>query len=233
MSDPYIFSPHSRFQLSPEALISSNRSNLNNRPQSDGLAFGLPIEAVVPSNYVNTLSFIDESFYNPCFGPCLKNASVSVIYSQEPDQNEPLDLSLDPEAYQQADQNNKEARAKYEASDKRKEARSKYEASEKRKKAKAKYEASDKGKETRTKYEASNKRKKAKAKYEASDKGKNARTIINARSNAYRAALQKGFSEEVARKKGESAANARRAELSLVSPTASQSPNWSDFSHLG
>ncbi|WP_257294021.1 hypothetical protein [Endozoicomonas sp. YOMI1] len=122
-----------------------------------------------------------------------------------------------------------DARAKREASDKYKEARArakaKYQVSEKGRKTRAKYRASHKGKETKArataKYEASDKgrqaRARARAKHEASDKRKIAKTINNARSNTYQSAIKKGFSEEVARKKGDLAANVKKAELSSVS----------------
>ncbi|MBO9496475.1 hypothetical protein J7438_20670 [Thalassotalea sp. G20_0] len=42
------------------------------------------------------------------------------------------------------------------------------------------------------------------------------KAIGNAKSNAYRSAIRKGFSEKEARKKGESAANAKKAELLLM-----------------
>ncbi len=80
-----------------------------------------------------------------------------------------------------------------------------------------KYFASDKGKAARAKYFASDKGKAARAKkdarYAATVKGKVTRAISNAKSNAYRSALNKGFSEKEARKKGESAADAKKAEL--------------------
>ncbi|MGO0306513.1 hypothetical protein ACTL6P_07845 [Endozoicomonas acroporae] len=124
----------------------------------------------------------------------------------------------------------KATRAKYLASDKGKATRAKYFASDKGKAVRAKYLASDKGKATRAKYLASDKGKAIRAKYFASDigkavrakndakyiatvKGKVTRAISNAKSNAYRVALKKGFSEKEARKKGESAANAKKTEL--------------------
>ncbi|MBO9496467.1 hypothetical protein J7438_20625 [Thalassotalea sp. G20_0] len=87
-------------------------------------------------------------------------------------------------------------------------------------KCNAKYFASDKGKVARAKYFASDKGKAARAKndakYAATVKGKVTRAISNAKSNAYRSALKKGFSEKEARKKGESAANAKKRELLLM-----------------
>ncbi len=114
----------------------------------------------------------------------------------------------------------KAARAKYFASDKGQVTRAKYFASDKGKAAKAKYFASDKGKAARAKYFASDKgkanRAKNDAKYTATVKGKVTRAISNAKSNAYRVALNTGFSEKEARKKGESAADAKKAELLSV-----------------
>ncbi|WBA86234.1 hypothetical protein [Endozoicomonas sp. GU-1] len=96
----------------------------------------------------------------------------------------------------------------------------KYAATVKGKATRAKYLASDKGKATRAKYFASDigkaVRAKNDAKYIATVKGKVTRAISNAKSNAYRVALKKGFSEKEARKKGESAANAKKAELLSV-----------------
>ncbi|USE35464.1 hypothetical protein [Endozoicomonas sp. SCSIO W0465] len=71
-----------------EALASSNRSNLNGRLQPGSLAFGLPIEVAVPSNYVNYSSFFDQSFYNPFTDSRFKKVPVRVIFSQQHDQNE-------------------------------------------------------------------------------------------------------------------------------------------------
>ena len=71
----------------------------------------------------------------------------------------------------------------------------------------AKYAASAKGKLTHAKKSA---------RYFASQKGKISRAISNTKSNAYHSALRRGFDEREARKKGELAANSKRAELSSV-----------------
>ncbi len=109
-------------------------------------------------------------------------------------------------------------RAKYTASEKYKEVRARYLASDKGKanlaRSRAKYAASDRGKEVKAK---------SRAKYAASDKGKAKQAIRSARYKAYRAALVKGFSEELAREKGELAANNKKAEISSVSPLTYQS----------
>ena len=124
-----------------------------------------------------------------------------------------------------ASEKGKAARAKYDASEKGKAVKArcdaKYAASVKGKVAKAKYAASVKGKAVKAKcdaqYLASVKGKMVKAKcdakYAASVKGKVANAIRSAKSNAYKSAIKKGFSEKEARKKGESAANAKKAEL--------------------
>ncbi|USE36943.1 hypothetical protein [Endozoicomonas sp. SCSIO W0465] len=92
---------------------------------------------------------------------------------------------------------------------------------DKRKAIQAKYNASDKGKASSAKrsakYNASNKGKERRSKYLASEKGKLCIAIINARASAYRSAIKKGFSEEAAREKGESAANAKKAKLASAS----------------
>lgn len=63
------------------------------------------------------------------------------------------------------------------------------------------------------------------ARYFASQKGMISRAISNAKSNTYHSALRKGFDEKEARKKGELAANNKRAELSsVVSGSVSHKP---------
>lgn len=98
----------------------------------------------------------------------------------------------------------------------------KYFSSDKGKVAKARYLASDKGKVSRARimarYAATDKgkmaRAKSRAKYAASAKGKASKAIGSARFEARRKALKQGFSEEVAKEKGESAAEVKKAELS-------------------
>lgn len=96
----------------------------------------------------------------------------------------------------------------------------KYVASEKGKASRARYFRSEKGKASKARYASSDKGLANKAKYNLSDKAKAYRAIRNARSNAYKSAIRKGFSEKLAREKGELAANAKRAELSSVLPLA-------------
>ena len=98
----------------------------------------------------------------------------------------------------------------------------KYFSSDKGKVAKARYLGSDKGKVSRARimarYAATDKgkmaRAKSRAKYAASAKGKASKAIGSARFEARRKALKQGFSEEVAKEKGESAAEVKKAELS-------------------
>ena len=79
-----------------------------------------------------------------------------------------------------------------------------------RARAQARYFASDKGKRALARYATSDKGKISKArrqaKYEATEKGKLRRSIANTKSRAYRLAIRKGLSEELAREKGELAA---------------------------
>ncbi len=127
--------------------------------------------------------------------------------------------------------------AKYKASEKGKLSRARYFRSEKGKASKARYTSSDQGRANNARYNLSDevkanrakrharhatsaKRKTYLAKYEASDKAKAYKAIRNARSNAYTSAIRKGFSETLAREKGELAAKAKRAELSSVLPLA-------------
>lgn len=112
----------------------------------------------------------------------------------------------------------------YASSDKGRVVKSRYSASDKGKvsPARARYLASDKGKVSRARimarYAASDKgkmaRAKSRAKYAASDKGRATIAIRSARFEARRKALRQGFTEEVAKEKGESAADAKKAELS-------------------
>ncbi|MBO9480585.1 hypothetical protein [Salinisphaera sp. G21_0] len=108
--------------------------------------------------------------------------------------------------------NQAKSKAKYATSEKRREAHAR---------SAAKHAKTDKGKASRAKYAKSQKGRannnRCVAKYVQTAKGKAIKAICNARSNAYRAALKKGFSEKVAREKGELAANAKKAELSITS----------------
>lgn len=84
----------------------------------------------------------------------------------------------------------------------------------------AKYAASDKGKANLAKYLATEKGKKSRAKarikYASSVKGKLRQAICNAKANAYRSAIKKGFSEKEARKQGELAADKKREKSSSM-----------------
>lgn len=118
----------------------------------------------------------------------------------------------------------REAQARYDASVKRKEARARYLASEKGRQTRARYLASGKGKlstaRSVAKYSISEKGKNTRAKYAISEKGKLAQAIRSARSYGYRLAIRQGFSEELAREKGELAADKKRAELSSASASS-------------
>ncbi|WP_422459940.1 MULTISPECIES: hypothetical protein [unclassified Endozoicomonas] len=126
------------------------------------------------------------------------------------------------------------AQARYAASKKGKANKARYLASDNGKESQAKYAASKKGRAARARYNASDNRKVSQAKYEASEKGQAAKarklaryalsrekrisqSIKNAKSYAYRSAINKGFSEQVAREKEESAATTKKAELSSTS----------------
>ena len=127
------------------------------------------------------------------------------------------------------------AQAKYFASDKGKKARAKYNASRKSKNTRAMYLTSDKGKvnrriaqakycksvkfrDARIKYSLSVKGREVRAKYAASDKGKVRQSIRSTRSNAYKAALKQGYSEELAREIGEFAVTEKIASFYQCPP---------------
>ncbi|MGI2029566.1 hypothetical protein [Endozoicomonas acroporae] len=116
--------------------------------------------------------------------------------------------------------NKAKKQTKYVASEKAKLRRARYLRSEKGKESKARYASSAKGRASQARYYLSDTRKESMAKYKASDKAKAYRAIRNARSNTYKSAIRKGFSEKLAREKGELAAKAKRAELSSVLPLA-------------
>ena len=114
----------------------------------------------------------------------------------------------------------KPVRVRYDASIGRTLARARYAASEKGKEAGARYLESDEGRlrqaRIKAKYALSEKGRATMARYRASDQGKFLQAIRNARSYAYRSALRQGVSEELAREKGELAADKKRAALSSV-----------------
>ena len=130
----------------------------------------------------------------------------------------------------------KPVRVRYDASIRRTLARAKYAGSEKGKEARARYLESDKGRLRqaiiKARYALSEKGRTTMARYRASDQGKFSQAIRNARSYAYRAALKRGVSEELAREKGELAADKKRAALSSVSSSLLGQPeNGSNYSH--
>ena len=85
----------------------------------------------------------------------------------------------------------------------------------------AKYARSVKGKVTKAKYNTSDKGKAVKANYlekcKMSDIAKMRKAVRCAKWYAYRTALKKGYSEKLARNKGELAAKSKMAKLSFVS----------------
>ena len=111
-------------------------------------------------------------------------------------------------------------------SEKSRSRRVRYIASGKGKIARARYLASGKGKIARARYLASDKARKSRAKsgakHFAFDEGRLMPITSYARIKAYRKALQKGFSKDLAKEKGQIAADKKRAELlSASSPGAS------------
>ena len=115
--------------------------------------------------------------------------------------------------------------AKYARTDKGKAARARYNASDKGKashdKKQAKYARTDKGRAARARYNASDKGRAAKAKYLAkynmSDIRKIRKAVSYTKWYTYQAALKKGYSEKLARNKGELAAKNKMAKLSFTS----------------
>ncbi len=134
-------------------------------------------------------------------------------------------------AKHQASDKGKKTQAKYEASDSGKTTIMVYRAYEKRVASRKKYQASDKGKEANRRYNTSDKGKlnfaRRQAKYLATEKGKTSRAINNAKFIAYRSALNRGLSKELAREIGAQAAIAKKAELSLVASALQQSTTMS------
>ncbi|WBA80503.1 hypothetical protein [Endozoicomonas sp. GU-1] len=116
------------------------------------------------------------------------------------------------------------SKAKYPTSNERRAsmARSaaKHAKTDKGKASRARYAKTDKGKASRARYAKSQKGRASNsrciARYAQTAKGMKIKAICNARSNAYKAAIKKGFSEKLAREKGELAANAKKAELSSL-----------------
>ncbi|MGI2029136.1 hypothetical protein [Endozoicomonas acroporae] len=107
MNNPYskLHSLYSGFQQAHESVISNDGLAVENCPQKSGLVFGLPVDQIIPCNYVNPLIIFDGNFHNPLNDSRFKKIPVRVIYSQEFEQSEPLGLSHKPGAYQEADQN--------------------------------------------------------------------------------------------------------------------------------
>lgn len=117
------------------------------------------------------------------------------------------------------------SKAKYATSDDKRRANrarsaAKHATTDKGRSSGALYAKTDRGKASRAKYAKSQKGRannsRCSARYAKTAKGMKIKAICNAKSNAYKAALKKGFSEKVAREKGELAANAKKAELSSL-----------------
>ena len=90
----------------------------------------------------------------------------------------------------------------------------------------SRYNKTVKGKKTRANYLASERgrlsKAKCQAKYLSSAKGRMRRAITNARSGAYRTALNRGYCEELAREKGELAAKRREIRFIYCPPPVYQ-----------
>ncbi len=124
----------------------------------------------------------------------------------------------------------KAAKDKYAQSPAGKAARAKYQQSPGRKAAQAKYHQSPAGKAARAKYQQSPAGKAARAKYQQSPAGKAAHAIRAARYNAFKKELAISGNEEIARQKGEEAAERKRLSLQntsvdQIAPPAFQSSN--------
>ncbi|WP_257296185.1 hypothetical protein [Endozoicomonas sp. YOMI1] len=111
MADPYSDSNslYSRFQKAYKkaykSVMPNERLAFKNWPQQRGLVFGLRVDQTAPCKYVNPLIPYGESFHNPLSDSRFKKMSVRVIYSQESEQSETLELSHKPRAYQETNQN--------------------------------------------------------------------------------------------------------------------------------
>ncbi len=107
MADPYcnLHSLYWEFQKAYESILSRRGAVLNDCPQQGSSAFGLKVQKITPSNHLNTLIPYGERFHNPFSDSRFKKVPVRVIFSQTPEQSEPLDLSQKPRAHQQADEN--------------------------------------------------------------------------------------------------------------------------------
>ncbi|USE35544.1 hypothetical protein [Endozoicomonas sp. SCSIO W0465] len=69
------------------------------------MAFGLEVQQVAPNNHLNIVSPYGISFHDPFSDYRFPKVLVRVVYHQEPEQSEPLDLSDKTKAQQQSDGN--------------------------------------------------------------------------------------------------------------------------------
>ena len=102
MADPY-FKPHTLyadFQNAYKSVMSRCNLVLNDCPQQSGVAFGLQVQQTAPNNQLNRSILNGENVHNPFNHSRFKEVPVRVIYHQEPEQTEPLDLSVKPKAQQ-------------------------------------------------------------------------------------------------------------------------------------
>ena len=102
MADPY-FNPHTLyadFQNAYKSVMSRCDLVLNDCPQQSGVAFGLQVQQTAPNNQLNRSILNGENVHNPFNHSRFKQVPVRVIYHQEPEQTEPLDLSFKPKAQQ-------------------------------------------------------------------------------------------------------------------------------------
>ena len=102
MANPY-FNSHSSNTYCQDAyksVTSSSGSVLNEFPQQSGVAFGLQVQQAAPDNQLNTSIADGEQLHNPFNNSRFKKVPVQVIYHQESEQTEPLDLSVKPKVQQ-------------------------------------------------------------------------------------------------------------------------------------
>ena len=102
MADPY-FNPHTLyadFQNAYKSVMSRCDLVLNDCPQQSGVAFGLQVQQTAPNNQLNRSILNGENVHSPFNHSRFKQVPVRVIYHQEPEQTEPLELSVKPKAQQ-------------------------------------------------------------------------------------------------------------------------------------
>ena len=90
------FNPHSlssNAQKAYEPAISNSGSVLNHCSRCSGLVFGLEVQQIAPSSYLNTANPGGGSFHNPFNDYRFPKVLVRVLYHREPEQGEPLGSS--------------------------------------------------------------------------------------------------------------------------------------------